>query len=247
MRTAFVHVTATKNVGDLMSGPHHYFPFDGDVEVHDVHALPAGHWDAVVFGGGAVGAMLSKPPVRRWLAGVRRRVAWGVGRTVPGATGPQPVPVNEFNLYGTREWPPSEGQRFVPCVSCVHPLFNRRSHPCREAVLFYNARKKTPAVDLPALGNDKPLHDVVEHLLSGRVVVTNSYHGAYWAMLLNRPAIVVGAYSSKFTCYPWPIPVRTDTRWRDSLPDAAPEPTALAMCRTLNEGFYQRVKEVLHA
>lgn len=245
MRIAFVHFSATKNIGDLMSGPYHYFPFDGDVEVHDVNALPTGRWDAVVFGGGAMGAMLSRPPVLRWLAHVRRRVAWGVGRTVRGATGPQPAPVEVFNLYGTREWPAGAGQRLVPCVSCMHPLFDRVAEVEHPAVLFYNARKPKPDVKLPSMNNEQPLPAVVDHLLSGFTVVTNSYHGAYWATLLGRQAIVVNAYSSKFTCYPWPIPVRTDSSWAKEIPNATTYPMALASARVANIQFNQRVQEVL--
>lgn len=247
MRIDFVHMSNTKNVGDLQSSPYRHFAFGDDIAVHDVRALPREPGDAVVYGGGAIGAMLTKAPVRAYLSRAKRAVAWGVGRSVRGATGPQSVPVNQFNLYGTREWPAFDGQCTVPCVSCMSPLLDQQAEPSHEAVLFYNKRKRKPGVDMPSLSNEEPLHRVVDHLLSGRTVVTNSYHGAYWAVLLGRPVIIVGAYSSKFSCYPWPVPMRADTHWRAALPQTATFPRALATARHINIQFYKRVLEVLNA
>jgi len=45
--------------------------------------------------------------------------------------------------------------------------------------------------------NCERLDSIVNHILSGKVVITNSYHGVYWSGLLNRKVIAV-PFSTKF-------------------------------------------------
>ena len=41
---------------------------------------------------------------------------------------------------------------------------------------------------------------VLRHLCSGASIVTSSYHGALWGMLLRRKVVVVNPHSSKSAC-----------------------------------------------
>ena len=53
--------------------------------------------------------------------------------------------------------------------------------------------------DYPHMANDnkQTFEEVIEFLGSSDVVVTNSYHGAYWATLLGK-AVVAFPWASKF-------------------------------------------------
>lgn len=228
MKLHFVWRNAVKNIGDFWSSPIHYVDF-GDIEQvrHDYRAFrfeDVAKEDVVIVGGGVCRAMLARPRPAGPIV-----IGWGVGTSVHGATR-SPVSYGA-HLNGIREWPlpVKDGIVHVPCASCLHPVFNpdnpRKGHQ-HEAVLFTNhdagARAKHfPAgleKKLPWMHNHQPILDVVEHLDSAPVVVTNSYHGAYWGQLLGKRVVAVNAYSSKFHSFQHPIAIaRPGEDWRDAL------------------------------
>ena len=53
---------------------------------------------------------------------------------------------------------------------------------------------------------ETPFEEVAGFLASGRVVVTNSYHGAYWTTLLGRPTLLWEPWCSKFLLLRYPHP-----------------------------------------
>lgn len=131
-----------------------------------------------------------------------------------------------FDLIGVRD--PENTQfetvpfRCVPCPSVMlHSLTATRGvEPTHDAVVYVQKSRiptrsrtypvlsnatdvqhnvsKVPAVDplsIPAAGR---ADEAVRFLGDGRCVVTNSYHGALWAILLNRPVVALDGWSSKF-------------------------------------------------
>lgn len=203
MHLAFSHFVRTSNAGDVASGPYHYFDFPEHDVVHFGDRLP--DCDAVIFGGGAIGNGLGGAA---HASGARVTIAWGVGMTRHGRQESGPAPRN-LTLYGSREWGQA-GAVYAPCPSCMSLLFDR-SYPIEhEAVAFLNAdlgivsRYPVDTGHLPVLRNDAAMPEIVRFLGSGATVVTNSYHGAYWATLLGRKVELRGAYSSKFFAYRFP-------------------------------------------
>ncbi len=84
---------------------------------------------------------------------------------------------------------------------------------------------------------------VIQFLASAEIVVTNTYHGAYWATLLNRKVIVIAPFSNKFMGFKYePVIVRGLKDVKDAVHDARRYPEALSDSRELNVAFYQRVK-----
>jgi hypothetical protein len=216
----FTHFSEGQNAGDIASGPYHYFDF-GPHEVIDIRRdVP--REGVVVYGGGAVAHKVKPADVV---------IVWGAGFTRHGKTTPGPAPKGA--LVGLRDLGAGE---YVPCPSCMSPLFDADHEPTREAVAVLNAdprikRKYPVRVRVPVIENNRPMAEIVAHIGSAERVVTNSYHGAYWATLMGRKVELVGAYSSKFHGFRFP-PGRA---W----------PQALAMDRAVTLGFAARVRELL--
>jgi hypothetical protein len=72
--------------------------------------------------------------------------------------------------------------------------------PTHERVYYHHAQYsfvvdgddgKVPSMD----NSEKSVPEVLRHLCSGASVVTSSYHGALWGMLLGRKVVVVNAHS----------------------------------------------------
>lgn len=97
------------------------------------------------------------------------------------------------------------------------------------------------------MSNYHDFPDVLAFLGSGKVVITNSYHGLYWATLLSKKVLCLDA-GGKFAHFKWPPTHVKPEAVEEALAHAnsIPEyPDALAECRSLNLAFYQKVLTIL--
>jgi hypothetical protein len=72
-------------------------------------------------------------------------------------------------------------------------------------------------------------------------VLTNSYHGAYWAALLGREVLVFEPWNSKWLLTPWDFTHCNRNDWRERRAEARRFPWALADARRRNILFARRV------
>ena len=233
-----------------MSGPYRYFSFPS-VEVFDLRQkIPP--CDTVIYGGGALVNSLHKHKPNQ-MVGARRRIAWGVGSTRHGQSTPRELP-NGFDLIGSRD---IRTGVYTPCASCMSELFNRQVSPKHEIVVYLNndprIPKPTDIEGLPLAGNWIPPHEnpdiffaqTIDYLASGNTVLTNSYHGAFWATLLGRKVVVAPAYSSKLLNLKFP-PIHSGADgWRASIKKAKAYPEALKHSRMATMAFSERVYKLI--
>ena len=248
----FSHIRNTPNAGDFASCPAQWFDFPTHrVQNYDE---PIGNAKAVVYGGGTMMNWLQDrelPPIPC--------ITWGIGSSRHGGfTEPWPDP-GGFALTGLREWSQrewnpgtEEDEGWTPCASCMSPLFDGTWPIKHEAVLFVNAspsiKSRYPVAvgGLPVMENDRPMAEIVAFLASAEVVITDSYHGIFWATLLRRRVVAL-PYSSKFYGFRHPPAYSRDRGldWRDAAKEALVYPAALAECRAASLAFYERVMGVL--
>lgn len=180
---------------------------------------------------------------------VAPRILWGVGHnTKDQSNSTYPSYTNRFHLVGLRDW--DSGYRWVPCASCMHPAFDKQYEIKNEFVWFEHKKRLienrfldlTPAPRM--LNTGQNLEQIIEFLGSGETVVTNSYHGVYWATLLGRKVVCV-PWGSKFNSFKHVPTMATDKDWPDKIKDAVAYPTALEECRSANTEFYADVKALL--
>jgi hypothetical protein len=247
----FVHVSHTDNTGDLMSSPRHWFVWPSETRAVDFRTVRGPLPGPVIAGGGALtfwilrGGLYDSPGPK---------IAWGVGTTLHGETEPLPDPPEGegyFDLVGVREWSAAReaAGRWAPCASCMSALFDDPPAPTRPTVRFLNAdpniRRKYPLGfdHLPTMYNTEPMAEIVAFLASAETVVTDSYHGVYWATLLGR-GVVCQPYSSKFHGFRHPPAMIAPGA--EALPRVGINyPHALAECRAATWAFYHRVQDVL--
>lgn len=242
MKIAYVHFLKTGNTGDRMSGPYHYFKLPMG-KLMDVRK-DSGRFDVAIYGGGALAQCIGSNIT------ARKRIAWGIGRTSRAWREGDPIPaMPEMDLLGCREFGIQETAKvkYIPCASCMHSAFDRQYSEDKAIVAFYNAGRKPRIPNAHfAMSNREPMQDIIAFLGSAALVVTNSYHGAYWATLLGKRVIVHGPYSSKFHFMKYPptlVPESED--WRDYLHYPVRYPEALADARSRNLEFNRMVNECL--
>lgn len=246
MHVSFTHFSKTRNAGDVMCSPRHYFDFGPDTSIHHItdphESLSA---DVAIFGGGAVSGRLRMSNAHGKIK-AKFKVAWGVGRSMQNHSGYPSHPAG-FDLLGVRDYLSNmpEGLIYTPCVSCMHKAFDQSSLVTQDVIGIINVGKPVTIPGLPVIINNRaPMQDIINALSSANTVVTNSYHGAYWATLLGKKVIIVNAYSSKFHFMKFqPRAVTSSLDWRPLLRQAVAYPEALDDCRKTTLAFWDRVKD----
>lgn len=234
------------NVGDQMCGPARYFDktlfeqenFQGKVNLSQ----------RVIFGGGQIFSQMLRLTHPEKTTSRQSFVCWGAGLPVRGKRDEDVRRLAaRFDLFATRNFDWADAFDFVPCVSCLSPMFDDLPAPTHDVVIFAH-QKKTPNLVAPAdipfrtnIGQSE--RSVLEFIASGETVVTSSYHGAYWAQLLGRKVVCI-PYNEKFATFQHAPFFSTEQGWQGDLAKASQGHALLEEYRDLNLKFCDRVSEL---
>jgi hypothetical protein len=265
-----LHHLAFDNIGDRECTPLRWF---GDLATPDLELRDASlngphaaslSGETVILGGGG---LLLPRCWELWIAPLFERgnriIGWGIGHHHDNVhLGPEEppsdwkesvhryqrdYPLDRFELLGIRDW--NVGLRWVPDVSCMHPAFDASYVVDHDVVVYEHGVLEPIPLDFPKMSNvgGTPFADVIAFLGSGSVVVTNSYHGAYWATLLGRPTLLWDPWCSKFLLLKYRLPWVGPESWECAARDAPVYPDALEECRAANRAYAVDVFDTLTA
>jgi len=181
------------------------------------------------------------------------RIIWGAGHNsrdcdIDSSNVVYPEYMKKFHLVGVRDY--DTGYRWVPCPSCMYSGFDRNYEIKNEFVWFEHKKRLIDGkyLDvLPAprmLNTGQNLDQILEFLGSAETVVTNSYHGVYWATLLKRKVICV-PWGNKFNMFKHSPVMATEKNWHEKIEEAICYPDALQECRDANLEFFYKVSELM--
>lgn len=250
------------NVGDYYCAPHHYFPelqhsldisgFKNSNRSKRENWISSISQNALVIGGGGLlnrGSFEAGLRTIEKLGDKKKMVIWGAGhnskdkKNIRKLSGYN-IDLGKFGLAGTRDYELSK--QWVPCVSCLHPVFDKTYTTTREmGVIFHKKTMKKKWVtskfkDHPVNSNTTNIETLVDFIGSSQTVITDSYHAMYWAMLLGKKVVVM-PNSSKFFDFKYQPVFST---FKDALKDAkkAEKTTGiLEECREINLKFAKKV------
>jgi hypothetical protein len=225
MKLEFFHIVDQRNVGDMVSCPALYFDEWKDATIRDLRQWTPDPDRVSIFGGG--GLLYHELHDILHHAALCRRdgktgpiVLWGAGENMHGQSRLlEPAYLEIFDLVGLRDKEHCRSKFVVPCASCLHPEFKKaqRVSPAIPVAIYEHFESSIPIPDIFPRANNgaatMPFSDRLEFLAQAHVVVTNSYHGAYWALLLGRRVLLVETppRSSRLCNFPWDLPmVRSD-------------------------------------
>ena len=180
------------------------------------------------------------------------RFLWGAGTNAdvkPGKQSKQgisyPSGLVNFDLIGVRDW--GTEHQWVPCASCMHPAL-RQNYAIKNDIIWFEHKKQL----LRDFGHDSiprfinsgaNIEQTIELLGSANIILTNSYHGAYWGTLLKKRVVLVSAWSSKFYSMkhqPYMLDKGVDFK---SILDQVPiHHTALDECINANTNFWNQIR-----
>jgi hypothetical protein len=247
-----VHRKAKNNVGDYYCNPSRYFKFP-DVTSGELmsNGFPITGQTLVVGGGGLIhkkfnqhiDLLIKKKP--------KNTVIWGIGhnfgrKAISKGINYYPEYLKQCQLVGIRDWIDGHYKTYLPCVSCMHPAFNETYEVKHDIVYFTHAAKtKYNGKDCATHMNNSTtdFNKVIKFLGSANTVVTDSYHGAYWAQLLGKNVQVVN-WSVKFNHMKHaPIMLESINSKIKTYNNRIPE--FLEECQELNNAFYQKFLNLL--
>lgn len=244
------------NVGDWFSPAFRYFPFLGertiDLASDEVPDSPS----VLIFGGGGlISPEKAFQKIHRFFDAGHHCISWGLGENwtinkelgyLPQAPLNYPDWLDKFHLLGMRDF--CNPGAHVPCASCLHPAFDKEYEVTREVGVYQHKRIHIPSKGYDTITNDGAEMDAkIAFLGSCETVISNSYHGVYWAKLLGKKVVSV-PFASKFYgidtsirhCPPWDIDL-------DALEPVDTEKMFLNECRQKNNAFAKKVQSFLQS
>jgi hypothetical protein len=154
----------------------------------------------------------------------------------------------EFDKVGVRDW--GQSLPWAPCASCMHPAL-RKKYSIKNDVIFFEHKKqliKDFGTDsIPRFINSgSNIEQTIELLGSANIILTNSYHGAYWGTLLKKRVIVVGSWGAKFHAMKYP-PYLLDKNevWQEKVDRAMIYENALDDSIEATNNFWNEIKDQL--
>lgn len=242
---SFIHHRRTKNIGDLACTPGAYFNF-GTQQMFDFQDdIP--DCKLAILGGGQAFQHCVDASIYQ-TARAKKRVVWGVGISPKDAASiSYDLLEASCAMVSTRNWG-IEGCDYVPCASAMSPLFDAPPQPTNDVVLFYHAKKSEHLARVEGIpersNHGGTMAEAIAFIASGETVVTNSYHGTYWAMCLGRRVISV-PFNKKFQLFHENPVIGLPDSWPDQLKHAERRSGMLEEARTLNQKFYEKVRNLL--
>lgn len=184
------------------------------------------------------------------------KVLWGAGHNVrdwnaqsKDAVVKYPKYLVRFNKVGIRDYTPSNDHPWAPCASCMHPALQKK-YPTKNKVIFFEHKKQLikgtefgPDPIPRFVNSGGNIEQTIELLGSSETIITNSYHGAYWGILLGKRVFVVAPWSSKFYYMKHqPTFLMNTKKWWENLDECDVYPHALNECISATEKFWDDIK-----
>ena len=241
MKTAFVHIWDNPNVGDRWCSPKSYFPFENSYT--SSFGQPVGPADLAIYGGGQVFPRVAATINQITDLGTKN-VVWAVGLEKRHLKKPAfRRMARKSRLISSRN-KGIPGCEWVPCVSAMSDIFDEEIAIEREVALFSHATKSDDLMRVDGIDEMSnyycTMEDAIRFIGSAETVVTNSYHGTYWAMCLGRKVLCV-PFSGKFSGFEMdPVKARPQD-WIEQIHLAEAREGVLENARQRNQVFYEQV------
>ena len=257
------------NVGDAFCPPFIYFPFKDKryVDIVNINETTIfGMYEIIILGGGGLGRDFFKNKIEILLSLKKKFrlkiIGWGLGYDIVSSKSHDLISntnnlisniFDDFDLVGTRVYLENNSYKsnyfYVPCSSCMHDAFYsiREQNKKNKKIGVYSHKRVSlnkffPDYDhLTNEGMD--LLKVLNFMSSYEFIVTNSYHGVFWATLLNKKVICAPFKSGLFSFKDKPYYLNKYFIDDQALDSAKIFPNALEESRNFNFIFYKHIYE----
>jgi hypothetical protein len=255
------------NIGDYYCGVHHYFDeLKGkhlDIFDYKRDDTTRENWfekitkNSLIIGGGGLlnreGFDLQMKLFEHLGEKGKKTVLWGLGhnakeKSTYGKISKYNIDTSKFGLVGVRDYGMKE--EWVPCVSCLHPIFDEKHEVKNEiGMIFHKKTLNNKSVlkkfqQFPSTANNAVFEDVVTFIGETDIILTDSYHAMYWAMMLGKK-VMVFPNSSKFYNFKYQPVISTFANFENDLIKVKSYSGVLEECRESNMKFSEKAFDYL--
>lgn len=264
-----LHRIDKNNAGDFYCGPHLYFDAlkGKGVDLFDYKKEDASirqNWinqielNSLVVGGGG---LLNRPGFSKHMEMFealsktnKKIVLWGLGHNSKNKSDfGKPINYNitssNYDLVGVRDY--GRKEEWVPCVSCMHPIFDEVKTNKREiGVVFHQKTLRNPRVtkkfsNYDSIANNTDFESMVSFISESETVLTDSYHAMYWAMILEKK-VMVFPNSSKFYNFKYQPIISSFDNYAADMNKLQIYTGVKEECREINKTFSEKVFDLLN-
>lgn len=214
MKVHFVYSKDTENSGDLSCG---YYAYFGEmfkkypIVIWDIGTIDfslIAKNDVVIVGGGGLldNSDLWNYNINRLAQKCRYCFLFAPGfNRHYGHRVSVMLKTGAFRQWTVRDYHHPAGGRYVPCASCLRPEFSMTYPVVRKyGVVKHFQFDMSREFNLPQITNDRPLHELLAFIGSSEIIVSNTYHAVYWAVLMKKKVILDAPFSEKFKYLKYP-------------------------------------------
>jgi hypothetical protein len=214
MKVHFVYSKDTENSGDLSCG---YYAYFGEmfkkypIVIWDIGTIDfslVAKNDVVIVGGGGLldNSDLWNYNINRLAKKCRYCFLFAPGfNRHYGHRVSVMLKTGAFRQWTVRDYHHPAGGRYVPCASCLRPEFSMTYPVVRKyGVVKHFQFDMSREFNLPQITNDRPLHELLAFIGSSEIIVSNTYHAVYWAVLMKKKVILDAPFSEKFKYLKYP-------------------------------------------
>ncbi len=208
----FIHRYITNNTGDLACGYYQYFMDeykDYRCIVHDINYVDISKIsknDVAIIGGGG---LLNANP--EWTYNInlvskkaKKTIIWSAGfNTHYGLNIKLKIDWGNIDLVSVRDY--NKDFRYSPCATCAMNYFDLDYTKKRNIGLVSHKDNNN---DIPqelrqfeSISNNASSKEIIEFIATSDIILTNSYHAAYWSILLKKKCVVFSPFSEKFNYF----------------------------------------------
>jgi len=259
----FSHRIDQNNVGDYWSTPFHYYSeylpkgmTPEKIEIKKIKEKSYTNLSPLIIGGGGLIGEKKFDAILRNIADYHQshlKILWGVGDNVSkkGESTDFLDYIYKYDIVGIRDYIKGHENIWVPCSSCKSTLFDKYKSvkPKNRIVYFQHLYKPFPQEIIKTkpgplmTNNGYDLESVIQFLSTGEFVITNSYHGAYWAQLLGRK-VISSSWSTKFLNMKHQVILANPNEWYSKM-DLATSYDILEEYRDCNDKFFKKIVQAL--
>jgi hypothetical protein len=252
------------NAGDKYSSPYLYYDFSDckTIILTDFATINKYNNVFVIFGGGGIiDTSYDKNIYYKTLNNSNTYFHWGSGSNKLNTKFVNwNISKNEkyfdydkldnFEIVGRRDYLEKYiyNHTYVPCVSCKLPQLKKMYNTKRAIGVIQhmwlkqiNLPYKTISMNLKKYTID----EIIEFIGESEIIITGSFHAAYWGLLLGKKVLINGSWSSKFDTLKYKPSLLTNNLEDDINKCIIPPNDYLSECIQLNDDFYKKIMSII--
>ena len=243
------------NVGDFYSPPFRYFDLGNrfeDIKSSNFKKLKN---ELLIIGGGALTGIVRNLHLENVLK-ENTSIAWGVGSDAR-ATQNEVLDFIEGEDHFSNTWNNCDlistrvfyaNYDYVPCASCMHKSFDifKKVKPTRKIGVYSHWKRpmNITGIEDQLTNSGINIDEKLNFISKFEIIITNAYHGLYWATLLGKKVICIPNKSGLFTLRYKPVYLtKNDVINNELISRANSYNHALDECRSKNIEFYKLIQK----